>query len=258
MGLPEVFSLDGKIALVTGAGSGLGIEFAEAVAEAGGDVVCADVNLTSAEQTAARVEKYGRRALALAVDVSDERQVGAMVADTVRTFGRLDVLFNNAGVADAAPAPIHYMTSDAWHHVINVDLHGVFYCAREALKIMAEQGSGKIVNVASMWGTAGSASIVPMPGYTAAKGAVVNLTRELGLEYATRGIQVNALCPGFYLTKLGAYDDPDFVAAITAFTPMGRIASPSEIRGPALFLATSASDFMTGQTLVVDGGCMAK
>ena len=101
MGLPEAFSLDRKIALVTGAGSGLGIEFAEAVAEAGGDVVCADVNLTSAERTAARVEKYGRRALALAVDVSDEQQVGAMVADTVRTFGRLDVLFNNAGVADA-------------------------------------------------------------------------------------------------------------------------------------------------------------
>jgi NAD(P)-dependent dehydrogenase (short-subunit alcohol dehydrogenase family) len=123
MSLPEAFSLDGKIALVTGAGSGLGIEFAEAVAEAGGDVVCADVNLTSAEQTATRVEKHGRRALALAVDVSDEQQVGAMVADAVRTFGRLDVLFNNAGVADADPAPIHSMTSEAWHHVINVDLH---------------------------------------------------------------------------------------------------------------------------------------
>jgi NAD(P)-dependent dehydrogenase (short-subunit alcohol dehydrogenase family) len=258
MSLPEAFTLDGKVALITGAGSGLGIEFAEAVAEAGSDVACADVNLSSAEQTAARVEKHGRRALAIAVDVSDEKQVATMVAETVATLGRLDVLFNNAGVADANPTPIHQMSSADWHQVIGVDLHGVFYCAREALKVMVEQGSGKIVNVASMWGTAGSASIIPMPGYTAAKGAVVNLTRELGLEYAPFGVQVNALCPGFYLTKLGAYDDPGFIAAITAFTPMGRIADPSEIRGPALFLASAASDFMTGQILIVDGGCMAK
>jgi len=258
MSLPEAFTLDGKVALITGAGSGLGIEFAEAVAEAGGDVACADVNLSSAELTAASIEKHGRRALAIAVDVSDEQQVAAMVAETVGTLGRLDILFNNAGVADANPAPIHHMSSADWHHVIGVDLHGVFYSAREALKVMVEQGSGKIINVASMWGTAGSASIIPMPGYTATKGAVVNLSRELGLEYAPFGVQVNALCPGFYLTKLGAYDDPDFVAAITAFTPMGRIADASEIRGPALFLASPASDFMTGQTLVVDGGCMAK
>lgn len=151
MSLPEAFSLDGKVALVTGAGSGLGIEFAEAVAEAGGDVACVDVNLSSAEQTAAGVEKHGRRARAIAVDVSDEQQVAAMVAETVGTLGRLDILFNNAGVADADPAPIHRMSSVDWHQVIGVDLHGVFYCAREVLKIMVEQGSGKIVNVASMW-----------------------------------------------------------------------------------------------------------
>ena len=258
MSLLETFTLDGKVALITGAGSGLGAEFAEAVAEAGSDVACADLNLGSAEQTAASVEKHGRRALAIGVDVSDEQQVTAMVAETVETLGRLDILFNNAGVADANPTRIHHMSSADWHQVIAVDLHGVFYAAREALKVMVEQGSGKIINVASMWGTAGSASIIPMPGYTAAKGAVVNLTRELGLEYAPLGVQVNALCPGFYLTKLGAYDDPDFVAAITAFTPMGRIADPSEIRGPALFLASAASDFMTGQTLIVDGGCTAK
>jgi NAD(P)-dependent dehydrogenase (short-subunit alcohol dehydrogenase family) len=256
--LLETYNLDGKVALVTGAGSGLGVEFAEAVAEAGGDVACADLNLGAAEQTAARVEKHGRRAIAIRADVSDEQQVATMVAETVRTLGRLDILFNNAGVADANPTPIHQMSSADWHEVIAVDLHGVFYCAREALKVIVEQGGGKIINIASMWGTAGSASIIPMPGYTAAKGAVVNLTRELGLEYAPLGVQVNALCPGFYLTKLGAYDDPEFVAAITAFTPMGRIADPAEIRGPALFLASAASNFMTGQVLVVDGGCTAK
>ena len=109
-----------------------------------------------------------------------------------------------------------------------------------------------------MWGLAGSSSLFPAPAYTAAKGAVVNLTRELGLQYATRGIQVNALCPGFYRTSLGPYDDPEFVASLEGFIPMGRIAAAEEIRGPALFLASPASDYMTGQTLVMDGGCLAK
>ena len=123
---------------------------------------------------------------------------------------------------------------------------------------MVTQQSGKIVNIASMWGLAGSSSVFPAPAYNAAKGAVVNLTRELGLEYAKHGIQVNALCPGFYQTKLGDYDDPGFISAVTAFIPMGRIAEAAEIKGPALFLASAASDYMTGQTLVTDGGCMAK
>jgi len=109
-----------------------------------------------------------------------------------------------------------------------------------------------------MWGLAGSSSLFPAPAYNAAKGAVVNLTRELGLQYATQGIQVNALCPGFYRTRLGAFDDPDTLARVEAFIPMGRVAEAADIKGPALFLASPASDYMTGQTLVTDGGCMAK
>lgn len=260
MTYPAPFDLTGKVALVTGAGSGLGIEFAEICAEAGADVACADVDATAAAETAARVEKLGRRAVAVACDVSKEDQVEAMVAQTTSALGRLDILFNNAGIADANPAPVHQFSSADWHQVIDVDLHGVFYSAKHALKVMVEQGSGKIVNIASMWGTTGSSSVFPIPAYSAAKGAVVNLTRELGLEYATSGIQVNALCPGFYRTRLagGAYDDPGFVDAVTAFTPMGRVAEAAEIRGPALFLASAASDYMTGQLLIVDGGCMAK
>jgi NAD(P)-dependent dehydrogenase (short-subunit alcohol dehydrogenase family) len=132
----------------------------------------------------------------------------------------------------------------------------VFYTAKHALKVMVAQGSRKIVNIASVWDTTDSSSVFPIPAYSAAKGAVVNLTRELGLEYATAGIQVNALRPGFYRTRLagGAYDDQGFVDAITAFTPMGRVAEAREIRGPALFLASSASDYMAGQLLIVDRG----
>jgi NAD(P)-dependent dehydrogenase (short-subunit alcohol dehydrogenase family) len=253
-----LFDLTGKVALVTGAGSGLGAEFAGVMAEAGADVVCADIDLASAEATAADVERSGRAGLAVRCDVSRHDEVVSMVEAATARFGRLDVLFNNAGIADPSPALVHEFDLEGWHRVIDVDLNGVFYCAREALRVMVGPGSGKIINIASMWGLAGGSSVFPVPAYNAAKGAVVNLTRELGLEYATRGIQVNALCPGFYRTKLGAYDDPDFLAAVTAFTPMGRVADAREIRGPALFLASPASDFMTGQTLVVDGGCMAK
>lgn len=260
MSYPAPFDLTGRVALVTGAGSGLGIEFATVLADAGADVACADLNTAAAEETAALVEKLGRRAVAITTDVSSEEQVTEMVTRTARDLGRLDVLINNAGIADAHPAPVHEFSSADWHQVIDVDLHGVFYSAKAALKVMVPQGNGKIVNIASMWGVTGPSSVFPIPAYAAAKGAVVNLTRELGLEYATAGIQVNALCPGFYRTRLagGAYDDPGFVEAITAFTPMGRVAEAAEIRGPALFLASAASDYMTGQLLIVDGGCTAK
>jgi len=140
-----------------------------------------------------------------------------------------------------------------------VNLDGVFYVARAVLKVMVKQGSGKIINTASMYGLGGSSGLAPHPGYCAAKGAVVNLTREMGLQYAKHGITVNALCPGFHRTSLlgVAMQKQEFIDAMEAYTPMGRLAEASEIRGSAIFLASSASDFMTGQTLVADGGCLA-
>jgi NAD(P)-dependent dehydrogenase (short-subunit alcohol dehydrogenase family) len=221
-------------------------------------VVCSDVNEGACEETAERVRGLGRDALAVRCDVSKEDDVKAMVERAVERFGGVDVLFNNAGIADAAP--VHEYPTENWHQVIDVDLHGVYYCARECLKVMVGQGSGKIINVASIWGLAGASSVFPIPAYNAAKGAVVNLTRELGLEYATQGIQVNAICPGFFRSRLagGAYDDPDFVSAITEFTPMKRVAEASEIRGAAIFVASAASENMTGQMLVLDGGVLAK
>jgi NAD(P)-dependent dehydrogenase (short-subunit alcohol dehydrogenase family) len=259
---PQPFNLAGKVAVVTGAADGLGVAFAKAMAEAGADVVCADINAKGLEETVEKVKKIGREGIAVGCDVSKEADVVRMVKETVDTLGRLDILFNNAGIADpklsGAPKLMHEYVTEWWNGVLAVDLQGVFYCAREALKVMVRQKSGKIINIASMWGLAGSSSIIPLPAYCAAKGAVVNLTRELGLEYAPLGINVNALCPGFYVTNLGGYEDPNFVDMINKFIPSGRVAYPDELKGIAIFLASQASDYMCGQMIVMDGGISAK
>jgi len=260
--LKDFFDLSGKVAIITGAASGLGVAFAEAMAEAGADVAIADIDTQGLDETAEKIKRIGRKCLAVACDVTKEEDVSKMTAKVVDTFGRLDILFNNAGIADrtdtSTPKLMHEYATEWWNRVLAVDLQGVFYCAREALKVMVKQKSGKIINIASIWGLAGSSSIKPIPAYCAAKGAVVNLTRELGLEYASLGINVNAICPGFYVTKIGKIGDPNFFDAVTKFTPMGRIAYPDELKGTAIFLASSASDYICGQTLVSDGGILAK
>src|SRR5215475_5065314 len=176
----DLFSLDGKVALVTGAGSGLGRQFAEVMAEAGADVACADIDEESARATAAAVQGLGlgRHGMAIGCDVTVEAQVEAMVTRTVEVLGGLDILFNNAGIADSQALLLHEYPTANWRAVLDVDLDGVFFCAREALKIMVAQQSGKIINIASIWGLAGSSSLFPALAYNAAKGAVVNLTRE--------------------------------------------------------------------------------
>ncbi len=258
MAYPNPFDLSGKVAVITGAASGLGYVFCEAMAEAGADVVCADIDEAGLGGTVRAVEALGRRAHAVRCDVTDEAAVVSMVESTLATFGKLDIIFNNAGIADPAPSLIHEYPTENWKKVLAVDLDGVFYCCREALKVMFEQKRGKVVNVASMWGLTGGSSVFPIPAYNAAKGAVVNLTRELGLQYAPHNIQVNAICPGFFRSKLGPYDDPDFASAITVYTPAGRIAEASEIKGTAIYLASAASNYMNGSLVVVDGGCLAK
>lgn len=260
MNVMSMFDLTGRIAVITGAGNGLGYEFAEAMAEAGADVVCSDIDLKGAERTADRVRQLGRKALVLECDVTKEMDVVNLFQITDKEFGRVDITFANAGIADPTPQPLHNYPTEDWNKVVSINLNGVFFTDREALKIMTRQKSGKLINIASMWGLAGASSVFPIPAYNATKGAVVNLTRELALQYAPMNIQVNAICPGFFRTRLagGAYDDPEFVKAISAFTPMGRVAEASEIKGAALYLASEASSYITGLMLVADGGCMAK
>lgn len=185
----RMFDLTGKVSVITGAANGLGFQIAEAMAEAGADVVCADIDMDRCDATAARVQSLGRKALSVKCDVTREADVTELFGIADRTFGRVDIAFANAGIADAAPQPLHDYPTDNWNAVLAVNLQGVFYTDREALKIMVRQGSGKVINVASMWGLAGASSVAPIPAYNAAKGAVVNLTRELALEYATQNIR---------------------------------------------------------------------
>jgi NAD(P)-dependent dehydrogenase (short-subunit alcohol dehydrogenase family) len=255
MSLPHPFNLDGRVAVVTGAASGLGIEFSEAMAEAGADVVCSDVNEGACEETAERVRGLGRDALAVRCDVSKEDDVKAMVERAVERFGGVDVLFNNAGIADAAP--VHEYPTENWHQVIDVDLHGVYYCARECLKVMVGQGSGKIINVASIWGLAGASSVFPIPAYNAAKGAVVNLTRSLAVEFAARGVRVNAVAPSLTSTDATADISAEDVAEFLRRIPMGRAAEPAEVADVIAFLAGPDARFITGVVLPIDGGLRA-
>jgi NAD(P)-dependent dehydrogenase (short-subunit alcohol dehydrogenase family) len=254
----DIFDVEGKVAFVTGAGSGLGRAISEAMAEGGARVALFDIDGKGLAETSLKLKSLPSEFISIEGDVSDEAAVDAAVAETQRTFGRFDILFNNAGIGDPAPGILHEYDTSNWNKVISVNLQGAFYCARAALRLMVAQGSGKIINTASMWGLAGASSVFPLPAYNATKGAIVNLTRELALQYAEKNIQVNAICPGFFRTKLGPFDDEAFVAAVTNFTPMKRIAEPDEIKGTALYLASSASNFVTGAMLVIDGGCMAK
>jgi len=259
MPYPKPFNLEGKVALVTGAAKGLGAVFAEAMAEAGASVACADIDAESMEKTVRRIEKLGSKAIAILCDVSKEDDVKKMMERTLNAFGRLDILFNNAGIAEEVPKRLHEYSTEEWNRILAVDLQGVFFCAREALKVMVKQRSGKIINISSIFGLGGSSGIFPVPAYNAAKGAVCNLTRELGIEYASMGINVNAICPGFYRTDLGGGSDaPDFVKAVEEFVPAARMAEPEELKGTAIYLASEASDYMCGQMIVTDGGILAK
>jgi len=260
MHVRQMFDLTGRVAVITGAGSGLGYEYAQAMAESGADVVCADIDDAGNARTAEHVRVQGRQALAVRCDVTREADVAALFARAEGQFGRVDIAFANAGIGDPVPGLLHEYDTANWEKVIAINLTGVFFTAREALGIMMRQKRGKLIATASMWGLAGASSIFPLPAYNASKGAVVNLVRELALQYAPHNIQVNAICPGFFRTRIsdGAFDDNSFVEAISAFTPMGRVAEASEIKGTALYLASDASSFTTGLMLVTDGGCMAK
>lgn len=204
-----------------------------------------------------RLEELGAPGLAVKADVTDEADVSGMVASAVERFGRLDILVNNAGVATAGLP--QELSLDDWKWVVDVNLTGVFLCAREAARAMIAAGSGgRIINIASILG-AGASQPAPAPAYAATKGAVVNLTRDLAVHWAEHAIRVNAIGPAYFPSEMtgGIFEDAGILAEIEHRTPLGRVGRLEELKGPIVFLASDASSYVTGQTLYVDGGWTA-
>ena len=251
--IADIFSVTGKVAFITGAAAGLGRAMAEALGENGAKLWLFDSDGLALTATAEALRSKGAEVTTQIGDVTSDRAVSDAIAALLDHCPTLDIAIANAEISDAHPGPMHQTQDDDWHRVLDVNLNGLFYTCRAALRPMVAQGHGKLITVASMWGLAAPAGAFPRPAYAASKGAVVNLTREMALHDATRNIQVNALCPGIFQTETR----PRNPAAAIAYTPMGRLGRPDEIKGATLFLASSASDFMTGQTLVVDGGVLA-
>lgn len=257
MSAATAWDLDGRTAIVTGASSGLGVTFSETLAGAGARVLLAARRRDRLDEVAGRIEEAGGRAEAIACDVTDPAQVAAMTRAAVARFGRLDVMVCNAGtVADAGPMA-ERLPHALFERTVAVNLLGLWYCCRDAGATMLDQGSGAIVNVSSAGGLAGVAHFAP--AYQATKAAVINLTRNLALSWAGRGVRVNALAPGWFPSEMTTpfIEAPIYGDHILRHEPTGRVGDPAELVAPLLFLASDASSRVTGHTLVVDGGISA-
>jgi NAD(P)-dependent dehydrogenase (short-subunit alcohol dehydrogenase family) len=247
--------LDGKTALITGAAAGLGRVAAELFAREGAKVVVADI--VDGADTVTAIDDAGGEATAVALDVADDDSVRAAIAHAIDAFGRLDVLYNNAGISPGDDDGPTNTSDETWQRVLDVNVTGVARCCRWGIPALLESGGGSIVNVASFVAHVGAAT--PQIAYTASKGAVLSMTREIAVIYARRGIRCNALCPGPVLTPLLAkfLDDDAKRQRRLVHIPMGRFGEAIEIANGALFLASDESSFMTGQSLLIDGGITA-
>ncbi len=251
--MPTGFDLNGKVAIVTGGNTGIGYGIAYGLAEAGAAIVVASRRAEKNAEAVAQLQALGGKAIGIATDVQDETSVQAMVKTTVDTFGRLDILVNNAGV-NIRKEPQNY-TLEEWQRVINTNLTSVFLCARDAYPHMLRAGGGKIINIGSMTSVFGSSVA---PAYSASKGGVVQLTKSLAIFWAKDNIQVNAILPGWIHTDLTAGSSTERYESIRARIPHGRWGEPDELAGTAVFLASQASDYVTGVALPVDGGYTSK
>ena len=252
--MKNYFDLKGQVAVVTGASTGLGLQMAKAFANQGANLVLLARRMNLLEENAKAItEEYGVEVLPFACDITDTERVKAAVAATLERFGRVDILVNNAGTGAVAPA--EEITDEQFRHEMNIDLFGTFICAREFGKEMIKAQYGRIINIASMYGLVGNLIIGSAP-YHAAKGGVVNFTRALAAEWGKYGITVNSICPGYFYTDLTTETlDSDFFQDIAKRSiPMARYGRSGELDSCALFLASPASTYVTGQNIAVDGG----
>jgi NAD(P)-dependent dehydrogenase (short-subunit alcohol dehydrogenase family) len=254
--LPDVFSLTGKNAVVTGGNRGLGYAMARALAEAGADVVITGRDRAALDEAAAQLsEQTARRIVPVAVDVTSAEQVEAMTAHALEALGRIDILVNNAGI-NIRESTLTQSEAN-FRKIIDTNLVGAFLVAQSVGRHLVAQRSGTVIHVASMLGMVGLAD---RPGYTASKGGLIQLTRTMALEWAAVGVRVNALCPGPFATEINTQvlSDPEANRFFIDRIPLGRWGRPDELAGAIVFLASDASSFMTGATLVVDGGWSAQ
>lgn len=252
--MKNYFDLKGQVAVVTGASTGLGLQMAKAFASQGANLVLLARRMNLLEENAKAItEEYGVEVLPFACDITDTEKVKTAVAATMERFGRVDILVNNAGTGAVGPA--EEITDEQFKHEMNIDLFGTFICAREFGKEMIKAQYGRIINIASMYGLVGNLIVGSAP-YHAAKGGVVNFTRALAAEWGKYGITVNSICPGYFYTDLTTETlDSDFFQDIAKRNiPMARYGRSGELDSCALFLASPASTYVTGQNIAVDGG----
>ena len=239
----------GKVALVTGAAQGIGKAIALLLAEKGADVVVSDINVEKAQETAREIEEKGRKSMALKVNVADPDEVEQMVETIIEKFSRIDILVNNAGIT--RDKLLLRMSSEDWDAVLDVNLKGVFNCTKSVIKYMSKQRSGKIVNIASVVGLMGN---VGQANYAASKAGVIGFTKTVAREFAQRGININAIAPGYIQTPMTEVLPEKVKEELMRLIPMGRLGQPEDVAQAVLFLVSEASNYVTGQVLNVNGG----
>lgn len=252
----DIFKLDGRVALITGGTQGLGLAMAQALAEAGADIVVTSRDLEKARRSAdALASSTGRRVLGLEVNITQASQIDAMVEAVIEAFGRIDILVNNAGINIRKPA--EEFDEASWDLVQQTNLKAPFLCARAVVPHMKKQGAGRIINLASMLG---QVALPERSAYCASKGGVIQLTKVLALEWAKHNITVNAICPGPIATELNlpVINNPQANQFFLSHIPLGRWGKPEELGGAIVFLASDAASFMTGASLTIDGGWTAE